>query len=171
MNLLVAIAPERYRDEELDEPLAVFRRTGIGYDIASTRAGPCRGMLGGTAQATLSFAQADPAAYDGLVIIGGAGSPAHLWPDKNLISLVTRFSSAGKLVAAICLAPAVLARAGILDGRKATVFRSPESVAEMKKGGAVLAGTPVVTDGPVITADGPAAAHAFGEAVAAALNR
>ncbi len=34
MKLLVAIAPDRYRDEELDNPLAVFRKAGIGFDIA-----------------------------------------------------------------------------------------------------------------------------------------
>ena len=171
MKLLVAIAPERYRDEELDEPLAVFRKHGIAYDIASTRAGKCSGMLGGTMQAALGFAAIDPAIYDGLVIIGGAGSPAHLWQSRDLISIAARLSAAGKVVAAICLSPVVLARAGLLNGRKATVFRTPGAVAEVKKGGAVLAGIPVVTVGTIITSDGPAAAHAYGEAVAAALNQ
>lgn len=171
MKLLVAVAPERYRDEELDEPLAVFQERGIGWDIASVKKGTCTGMLGGKVPATLGFSDADPAAYDGLVIIGGAGSVPHLWGNRDLAQLVGAFSSAQKPVAAICLSPVVLARAGILKGRKATVFRSPDAVAEMRRGGAVLTDLPVVVDGTVITADGPAAARAFGTAVAAALAR
>ena len=171
MKLLVALAPERYRDEELDEPLAVFRQKAIAWDIASVKKGACTGMLGGKAVAALGFSDADPLAYDGLVIIGGAGSVPHLWGNRDLSRLVTEFSAAGKPIAAICLSPVVLARAGILAGKKATVFRSPDAVAELKKGGAVLTNLPVVTDGTIITADGPAAARAFGTAIAAALVR
>ena len=171
MKLLVAIAPERYRDEELDEPITVFQRAGIGFDIASTKTGTCTGMLGGTARASLTFDRVDPSLYSGIVIVGGAGSPAHLWVDKNLIHLTVVFYAQKKIVAAICLSPVVLARAGLLKGKKATFFRAPESLSEMKAGGAIIIDTPVVKDPPVITADGPAAATAFGEEIVARLNR
>jgi protease I len=171
MKLLVAIAPERYRDEELEGPIAVFQRAGIGSDIASTKTGTCTGMLGGTTQASLTFDHVNPLLYSGIVIVGGAGSPAHLWADKDLIPLAKVFYAQKKIVAAICLSPVVLARAGLLKGKKATFFRTPESSSEMKAGGAVIIDTPVVTDPPVITADGPAAATAFGDAIIARLNR
>jgi protease I len=171
MKLLVAIAPERYRDEELDEPLSVFARAGIGFDIASITTGTCTGMLGGRAQATLNFEHASAGDYAGIVIIGGAGSPAHLWESRQLISLVQAFHESGRIVAAICLSPAVLARAGVLRGLPATVFKTAESVREMKTGGAVLSDMPVVVSGTVITANGPAAARAFGSAIVDALKR
>lgn len=171
MKLLVAIAPERYRDEELDEPIAVFSNAGIGSDIASIKTGTCTGMLGGTANASLSFDRASPSQYAGLVIIGGAGSPAHLWGNKDLQQLAAGFYIKKKIVAAICLSPVVLARAGLLKGKKATFFKTPDSLAEMKAGGAVLIDAPVVTDVPVITADGPAAATAFGKAIVAQLKQ
>ena len=171
MKLLVAIAPERYRDEELDEPCAVFGRAGIEFDIASTKTGTCTGMLGGRAQATLTFDRASAGDYAGIVIIGGAGSPAHLWESRQLISLVQAFHESRKVVAAICLSPAVLARAGVLRGLPATVFTTPESVREMKAGGAVLSDMPVVVSGTIITANGPAAARAFGSAIVDALRR
>ena len=171
MKLLVAIAPERYRDEELDDPIAVFQRAGIGFDIASTKAGTCTGMLGGKVQASLPFDRVNPLLYSGLVIVGGAGSPTHLWANKDLIQLAEVFSAQKKIVAAICLSPVVLARAGLLKGKKATLFRTQESLSEMKAGGAVIIDAPVVTDLPVITANGPAAATAFGEAIIARLNR
>jgi len=171
MKLLVAIAPERYRDEELDDPIAVFQRAGIGFDIASTKTGTCTGMLGGTQQASLTFDRVKASLYSGLVIVGGGGSASHLWANKDLIQLARAFYDQKKIVAAICLSPVVLARAGLLKGKKATFFRTPESISEMKAGGAVIIDTPVVTDPPVITTDGPAAATAFGEAIIARLNR
>jgi protease I len=68
-------------------------------------------------------------------------------------------------VAAICLAGAVLARSGVLRGRRATVYPLPRAVLELKKAGATYVGEPVVVDGPVITASGPEAAAEFGAAL------
>ena len=64
-------------------------------------------------------------------------------------------------MAAICLAPVVLARAGILKGKKATYYESTASFREMKAGGAVLVNKPVVADGRIVTANGPAASKEF----------
>ncbi|HVN65018.1 MAG TPA: DJ-1/PfpI family protein [Methanomicrobiales archaeon] len=169
MKLLVVVAPERFRDEELLEPLAIFQEAGIGFDIASVRLGTCTGMLGGRCEAALDLARVDAGGYDGIVVIGGAGSPEFLWGHSRLLALVAEFAASKKLVAAICLSPVVLARAGVLSGKKATVFRTPDSVAEMRKGGADLRGEGVVVDGRFITANGPAAARPFGNAIVSAL--
>jgi protease I len=165
MKILIAVAPEKFRDEELAVPLAAFRKAGIAYDIVSTRRGSCTGMLGAQTTATLSFDEVDPGQYGGLVIIGGSGSQAHLWNNSRLVHLVKNFHDSRKVVAAICLAPVVAARAGILKGKKATCFESPDSLREMKGGGAVLINRPVVVDGTIITANGPSAAQEFADSV------
>jgi protease I len=170
MKILIAVAPEKYRDEELAEPVAAFQKAGIDFDIASTRRGPCTGMLGAKTTATLSFDDIDPKRYDGLVIVGGAGSQMHLWDDDLLNPIVKMFQQSGKVVAAICLAPIVLARAGILKNKKATYFESPASFREMKIGGAVITNAPVVKDGRIITANGPAASKAFADTIVQALT-
>jgi protease I len=165
MNLLVVIAPEKYRDEELLVPVAVFDEYAIDYDIASTRTGPCEGMLGAQVDATKQISDADPVDYDGIVVIGGIGSQDYLWGNPTLLVLVKTFFETGKVVAAICLSPVVLAQAGVLRGRQATVFRSPASVREMERGGAHLVDFPVVSDLDLITANGPGAARKFAEAI------
>jgi protease I len=165
MKILIAVAPEKFRDEELAEPVAALQKAGIEYDIASTRRGPCTGMLGAKTTATLSFDDIDPKRYDGLVIVGGAGSQTHLWDDELLIPIVNIFHQHGKVIAAICLAPVVLARAGILKGKKATYYENPASFREMRIGGAVVVNTPVVREGRVITANGPAASKAFADEI------
>jgi protease I len=165
MKLVCAIAPDKFRDEELLIPLHIFADAGIETVIASTRAGTCEGMLGASVEASVPFTAISPEDYDGIVIAGGIGSQDHLWGDNNLIALVRSFSSAGKVVAAICLSPVVLARAGVLSGKKATVFHSPGSTIELKRGGAALVDGDVVTDGMVVTANGPSASETFAKAV------
>jgi len=165
MKILIAVAPEKFRDEELAVPVAAFRKAGIAFDIASTCRGSCTGMLGAKTTATLTFEEVDPQQYGGLVIIGGSGSQTHLWNDSLLVQRVKNFHESRKIVAAICLAPVVLARAGILKGKNATCFESPVSVREMKAGGAVLVHKPVVVDGYIITANGPSASQEFAESI------
>lgn len=170
MKVLIAIAPEKFRDEELADPVTELQKAGIAFDIASTRRGPCTGMLGARSSAALAFEEVDPGEYEGLVIIGGSGSQVHLWNDKMLINLAQYFMKSGKLLAAICLAPVVLAHAGALRGKKATYFASPSSDFEMKAGGAHIMKAPVVTDGRIVTANGPQAAKEFGETIVKILS-
>mgnify|MGYP000607754315 FL=1 len=165
MRLLLAIAPEQFRDEELGTPKRAFEEAGIDVDIASTIVGTCTGMLGATAEAVMTFDDVDPDAYAGIVIVGGAGSQDYLWGNGRLQALVRSFFEQGKVVAAICLAPVVLARAGILAGRQTTVYQSPAAIAEMKKAGANLLPIPVVADMQIVTANGPAAAAGFADTI------
>jgi len=170
MKLICAIAPDRFRDEELLIPLDVFADAGIETVIASTRTGTCEGMLGAAVEASVPFTAVSPDEYDGIVIVGGIGSQDYLWGDNDLIGLVKSFAAAGKVVAAICLSPVVLARAGVLSGKKATVFHSPGSVTELKRGEATQVDDDVVTDGKVVTSNGPSASEAFAKAVVSLLS-
>ncbi len=111
------------------------------------------------------------AAFDALVLAGGAGAPAHLWESEPVRRLVRQFHRAGKPVAAICLAGAALARAGVLAGRSATVFPTRRAVLELQRGGARYVAAPVVEDVDVLTADGPTASAAFGAALLNLLDR
>ncbi|QYZ78546.1 hypothetical protein E2N92_03420 [Methanofollis formosanus] len=171
MKLVLAIAPDKFRDEEFEVPQKVFSEAGVEMVVASTRAGTCQGMVGAMAEATAAFADLNPAEYDGIVVVGGIGSQDHLWTDADLKGFVQECAKAGKVVAAICLSPVVLARAGVLNGKRATVFKSPASVQEMERGGATLVEEGVVTDGMIVTANGPAVAGVFAEAVLSALSR
>jgi len=76
----------------------------------------------------------------------------------------------GRLLAAICLAPPVLARAGVLAGKRATAYPAQSAIIELKRGGATYVVEPVVRDGTIVTASGPEAAAAFGAALATLLE-
>ena len=56
-KLLMIVAPEGYRDEELDVPKAHFEGNGHNVTVASTRKGTCTGMKGGSVEATFSLGE------------------------------------------------------------------------------------------------------------------
>jgi protease I len=109
--------------------------------------------------------------YDAVVVVGGMGSPAHLWKDADLHGLIRQMKEADKVVSAICLSGAALAEAGVLEGKRATVWPMPESLDALARGGAQYEEKPVVKDGKLITANGPEAADEFGQAIAGELAR
>ncbi len=165
-RILMVIAPENFRDEEMDEPREILEREGADVTIACPRAGEARGMLGTRILPQTTLAEVSSRDYDAIVVVGGSGAPRHLWRDEGLLSIVREAHGDGKLVGAICLSGAVLARAGVLADTEATVYRSPEALEELKRGGARYVARAVVSSGNVVTASGPEAAAAFGKALA-----
>jgi len=62
-------------------------------------------------------------------------------------------------VGAICMAPSILANAGILTGRRVTVFPSEED--NLRAKGAEIISSYVTVDGKIVTGSGPYAAKEF----------
>jgi protease I len=165
-HILMVIAPANFRDEELLEPKAVFEAHGAVVEIASTTTGIARGMLGAQVKPDLTIAAADPHRYGAIVLVGGSGAPTYLWEYGRLHSLLRLERDDGTPIGAICLAPAALARAGLLRGKvRATVYGDPRAKHELLRGGALYVEEDVVVDGGIVTAAGPHAARPFAEAV------
>jgi len=135
----------------------VLRRGGIDVTSASlTETLPVKGSRGVTLLADASWASLDVAGFDALVLPGGGKGTEHLAADTRVLDAVRSFDAAGKLVAAICAAPTLLAAAGILKGRKATCY--PTCAEQL---GPAYDDAPVIADGNVITSQGPATAMLF----------
>ena len=85
---------------------------------------------------------------------------AHVYIFSGVIrNFFLEFNEKDKYIAAICAAPSVLARLGILAGKNAACFPSVED--ELIKGGAVLSRDKVVVDGTIITSRGAGTALDF----------
>ena len=164
---LLVVAFSNFRDEELFDTQAELEKAGIETTIASTRTGTAKGMLGGEAQVQIAIDDADSADYDAIVFIGGGGASIY-FNNSRAHELAKSAYSSGKILAAICIAPSILANAGMLKGKKATCF--PSEAQNLKSKGAICTGKPVEIDGRIITADGPKSAHSFGKAIANALK-
>jgi len=161
------IAEKNFRDEELFEAKEELEKRGFSCVIASKTAGEKKGALGGRAKAELSLKQVDVSQYNAIIFVGGQGAQQY-FNDSEALSLARKALEKGKIVAAICIAPVILANAGILKGKEATVFQGNEAMIENK--GATYARRNVVVSGKVITACGPNAAREFGTEVAKAIK-
>ena len=160
-KVLFIIAPVNYRDEELSKPKEILERAGYEVNVASLTVDPATGMLGGVVRPDLAVRDVDITDYDMVVVVGGTGSP-ELAKHQEVIDLLALAEDKGKKLGAICLGPMVLAKAGVLQDKRATVFRTKESVAALEQGGAVFVDQSVVVDKDLVTANGPGAAEAFG---------
>jgi protease I len=98
-------------------------------------------------------------------LVGGSGSKEYLWSNNKVISIVNEAFKKNKTIAAICLSSVVLAKAGILKGKTATVSPSGESIRLLQWNGAEYVKKGVVVDGRVVTAEGPANSEEFADAI------
>jgi len=162
--VLMVIAPKHFRDEELAEPKKLFQDAGAKVTVGSTTTKEVKGMLGAKVKPDMLIKKAKVADYDAVVFVGGSGAAA-LFDDADARRLAKKGVAQKKVVAAICIAPCILAKAGVLKGKKATVYRGAQFTRILKAGGATVLKSPVVTDGRIVTANGPAAAETFGKAV------
>jgi len=169
-KVLLVIAPRDFRDEEFFTPRRIFEEKGAQVTVASSTKETATGTLGGAVKPNAVFSEVDAADYDAVVIAGGAGSKEYLWDDRDLRGIVRDVYDRGKVVAAICLSPVVLARAGCLDGKEATVFPDSEAVRELKSAGVRYVDEGVVVSGSVVTARDPQSAEVFAQAVAELLK-
>jgi protease I len=161
MRVLLVIAQRDFRDEEYEIPKKIFEEAGIEAITASPDGGECSGQMGGKARADIRLDEAIPKDYDAIVVAGGRGSPEYLWDNESLRKTIRDMSKEGKVIAGICLSGAALANAGVLDGVRATVYETPESIKALRQGKAEYTGEDVVVDGKFITANGPATADRF----------
>jgi protease I len=166
-KILMVIASKDFRDEEYFTPRKILEDAGIGVFVASLETGKAFGSAGGKTNIDLAASEVRAEDYDGVAFIGGQGM-VDLVSNSDFINLAKEFYDAGKLTTAICIAPVILANAGILKNKKATVCGGAEE--EVENGGAVYTGKPVEIDGKIITANGPAAAEEFGKAIVETLK-
>ncbi|HWQ67484.1 MAG TPA: DJ-1/PfpI family protein [Methanospirillum sp.] len=156
MKVLIAIPPEKYRDEELINPVSIFQEAGIKYELVSTNAGVVMGMYGNKAKVNRTFEDVllkGVDEYYALVIIGGPGTQIHLWNNSHLHELIRIFNTRGKVVAGIDNAPLVIAKAGILKKRQATIVAG-STVREMMIEDAIIVNKPIVYKDRILTANG-----------------
>ena len=167
-KILMIIASQNFRDEELFKPRELFIKEGMEVILASSSLEISRGMLGGTAKPDILIGEVKVEEFEVIIFVGGMGSSEY-WDDPVAREIVKIAVALDKLICAICIAPVTLANAGILDEKKATVFRS--EVNAIKRKGAIYTGKAVEVDGNIITAEGHQAATEFGQTIIDALSK
>ena len=152
---IAVLAEEGFEDSELVEPMRALKDAGAKVIIVGSK--PQQSYKGKRKRARV---RADVAAGDievediDAVVIPGGNAPAQMRLNPSMIELVRDAYHSGKLVAAICHGPQLLASAGILQERRVTSW--PSIADEIKSYGAEWFDEPVVRDGNLITSRKPA---------------
>lgn len=97
--------------------------------------------------------------FDIIVLPGGLPGADNLADSPLVADMLRRMSAEGRYVAAICAAPRVLAKAGLLDGKRVTAY--PGFVDGGHFPSLTYTGGAVEIDGKVITSRGPGTAMDF----------
>lgn len=169
-KVLLVVASRNYLESEYQNTRRALENANITVEVASDAA-TATGYFSGEIKADLLIGQADAANYAAIAVIGGYGAKDLLWEHAGLRALLQRAHGAGRIVAALCAAPPVLANAGLLKGLKATMWPDRKWIATLEAGGARYVDEPVVIEGRIITGKNPVAAPAFGESLARAVNQ
>ncbi len=111
------------------------------------------------------FEDIDFSEYNAVVLPGGMPGTIHLQEHEGVNRIVKEFAENGKLVAAICAAPSVLGKAGVLEGKTATIYPGCEAGIE----GVTWTGENCVVEGNIITGKGPGVAMHFACSIVAYL--
>jgi len=115
--------------------------------------------------------------YDALVVPGGSPGWTNLLRDKKVLEIIRKAKENNLLIASICASPAVLAEAGVLKGKKATIY--PGMGKYITSGGGISVKCDesfenvvvIVEDENLITANGPWASRDFGRAIVKILKK
>jgi len=111
-NILIVIAPKNFRDEELLRTKEELDKEGHNITIASITKEEAVGMMGVKIKPKIKIDEVDVKEYDAVVFIGGIGAAVYL-KNKKIQEIAKQAYKEGKIVAAICIAPSILANAGI----------------------------------------------------------
>jgi protease I len=171
-KVVMIVAFRDFRDEEYFTPKEILEKAGAEVKTASNKMGTAIGADGGDVKIDLLVSEIDPADFDAVVFIGGPGCLDNL-DNENSYQVARETVSQNKVLTSICISPVILAKAGVLEGKKATVWSSTmdkSPVKILKENGAIYQDENVVVDGKIITANGPNAAKEFGEAIVEALT-
>ena len=163
MKRILQLVSDDFEDLELWCPVMRLREEGHTVDLAAEKPGKYHGKYGVPCEVEMSFLDADPSKYDGILVPGG-WAPDKLRRFPEVLSFVRKMDEDSKLIGEICHAGWVLCSAGILKGRKVT--STPGIKDDMMNAGAIWEDTPLVIDGNIISARRPPDIPVYSKALA-----
>lgn len=154
-----------FEEIEALTPVDILRRCGIEIKTAGVFSKRVTGAHNISVEADILIGDINEDDMDALILPGGPGH-VHIEESESAMKLIEFAAKNDKYIAAICAAPSILGKLGLLKGRSAVCFPCYEKHLH----GAYIADCKTVIDGKFITAKGAGAASEFGFAIAACLS-
>ena len=161
--MIKALVPLADGCEEMEAVILIdaFRRAKWHVTVAGLKPGLVIASRGVKIQPDIVWDDVDIASHDLLVLPGGGPGTQNLMADHRVLDAIRAFVSKGKVVGAICAAPLVLQKAGVIDGKRMTCY--PGVAPEITR--AQHVDEIVVRDGQILTSQGPGTSFQFALAI------
>jgi len=160
------IATDMVEEVELVEPRQALEDAGVTTELLSPRGGQIISAKhfdkSKKYKVDALLGSAEPAAYDALLIPGGALNADFIRIDPQAQKFVQKFDEGGKPMAVICHGPWLLVSAGVAEGRTLTSFHTIAD--DIRNAGAEWVDRSVVIDENIITSRKPDDIPAFNRA-------
>lgn len=160
---ILIISTHGFEQSELEFPRDQLRVKGAEVHVATPDGKAIKGWegkdWGREAEADLKIADAKADDYDAIVLPGGQINPDLLRVEEDALNLIKTFHDQGKVIAAICHAPWLLAETGIVKGRDVTSYASIRT--DVENAGGTWHDKEVVADQGIVTSRKPDDLKAF----------
>jgi len=161
-SVLLFLSATDFNEEEYSIIRKLLLKYGKNIFITSDDHYVCSGSKGMKVKSDTSFYNINVKNFSAMVLIGGKGSIAY-WDNEKLHTITRNFNDAKKVIGAICSAPVILAKAGILKDKSATCYYEDKN--ELISLGINYQDRAVVIDKNIVTSNGSQSAAQFTEAV------
>lgn len=159
MKKAVMLFAEGFEEVEALMTADLLMRGGVQVQLVSiTEEMTVTGSHGIRTGMDTTIDKVDLKEQDAVIIPGGMPGTINLGESDAVAEVLKEMNRQGKLVGAICAAPSVLGKCGILEGKKATCYPGYEE----KMTGAEFVNEMVVVDGNVVTSRGLGTSMEFG---------
>lgn len=167
MKKIVIILADGAEETEFIAVGDVLRRLSFEVTVAGLAGLDVTGAHGFGLKAERLLAECAPEEFDAVFLPGGMGGALAMYESAAVLDFVRAMERGGKIVSAICAAPMVLAKAGLLEGKKFTMYPGLD---EYLPAGYRYDSAMAVQDGRIVTGKGPGAVFAFAKVLAGALG-
>jgi len=168
----IIIASKDFRDEEYFITKEILESKEIIVKTFSDKK-EAIGKFGGEAKVDNLIENLKVNDFDAIVFVGGSGAIELL--DNDVSYNICKSSiEEGKILAAICISPVILAKSGVLKNKKATVWSSnldKSAIKILKDNGALYEKGPVIIDQNIITGENAESVEEFSNALIKSLTK
>ncbi len=170
-KVLIVVASKGYQPREYSTPKNILQDYGYTVQTASDQAGMAVAKDGSQTPVDVLLEDVNVGDYEAIFFIGGPGAMDHLDNEKSY-RILRDIKQSGKPFGAICVATRILAKAGVIEGVKATGWDGDDKLGGILRAhGAIYQPGGAVVDQKVVTAIGPDSAEAFAEGIRAVLEK
>ena len=157
--MVYVLLGEGFEEAEAIVPVDLLRRAGVEVKLVGLTDDKVTSSHGITVVCDCALREVDEDALTMVLLPGGLGGVEAIQANEAALGVIQRAWDRGAYIAAICAAPTILARLGMLDRRQAVCYPGME---DQMLSAVVQKGQAVVTDGRLITGEAAGSAFDFG---------